>query len=279
MTSQDAAVQSPAWRRALRRARWRAWVPPTALIAGLTIAWELASRLGLVSTFLLPRPTAVLAQLFDARFLLWQNTISTGIASITGFVIALVVGVLIAIAIISWRTLEAAVMPVLVVTQVIPKVAIAPLLIVYVGFGALPKVVLALLLSFFPIVISAVFGLRSVAPDVMDLMRTLRASRWQILWKVRLPGSVAHIAEAAKVSITLAVIGTIVGEFSAGNQGLGYIIMTAATRSDVAFAFAALLAVSLLGVATFLCVAAIGTRLTSRLMKLPRVDDRAGLGA
>ena len=279
MTSHDAAVQPPAWRRALRRARWRDWVPPTVLIVGLTITWEVVSRLGLVSTFLLPRPSAVLAQLFDARSLLWQGTISTGVASLTGFVIALVVGVLIAIAITSWRTLEAAIMPVLVVTQVIPKVAIAPLLIVYVGFGTLPKVVLALLLSFFPIVIGAVFGLRAVTPDVMDLMRTLRASRWQILWKVRLPGSIAHIAEAAKVSITLAVIGTIVGEFAAGNQGLGYIIMTAATRSDVAFAFAALVAVSIFGVATFLGVAAIGDRLTARLMKLPRGDESAGLRA
>jgi NitT/TauT family transport system permease protein len=232
-----------------------------------------------VSTFLLPAPSAVIAQLFDGRSLLWQSTISTGVASITGFVIALLVGVLIAIAIISWRTLEAAIMPVLVVTQVVPKVAIAPLLIVYVGFGTAPKVVLALLLSFFPIVISAVFGLRAVAPDVMDLMRALHASRWQILWKVRLPGSVAHIAEAAKVSITLAVIGTIVGEFSAGNQGLGYVIMTAATRSDVAFAFAAILAVSLLGIASFLGVALIGNRLTSRILKLPCVDDSAGTWA
>jgi NitT/TauT family transport system permease protein len=265
--------------RAIHRGRWRDWVPPTALIVVLTIAWELVSRLGLVSTFLLPAPSAVIAQLFDGRSLLWQSTISTGVASITGFVIALFVGVLIAIAIISWRTLEAAIMPVLVVTQVVPKVAIAPLLIVYVGFGTAPKVVLALLLSFFPIVISAVFGLRAVAPDVMDLMRALHASRWQILWKVRLPGSVAHIAEAAKVSITLAVIGTIVGEFSAGNQGLGYVIMTAATRSDVAFAFAAILAVSLLGIASFLGVALIGNRLTSRIMKLPRVDDSAGTWA
>ena len=260
----------------MSKARWRDWVPPTALIVALTITWEVVSRLGLVSTFLLPRPSAIVAQLLDDRALLWQGTISTGVASLTGFVIALIVGVLIAIAIVSWRTLEAAIMPVLVVTQVVPKVAIAPLLIVYVGFGTVPKVVLALLLSFFPIVISAVFGLRSVVPDVMDLMRTLRASRWQILWKVRLPGSVAHIAEAAKVSITLAVIGTIVGEFAAGNQGLGYIIMTAATRSDVAAAFAAIVAVSLFGVAAFLCVATVGDRLTSRMMKLSRVDDRAG---
>jgi NitT/TauT family transport system permease protein len=250
------------------RARWHGWVPPAVLIAALAIGWELVSRLGLVSTFLLPPPSAIVAQLVEGRALLWQSTVSTAVASLAGFAIALVVGVLIAIAIVSWRTLEAAIMPVLVVTQVVPKVAIAPLLIVYVGFGIVPKVVLALLLSFFPIVISAVFGLRSVAPDVMDLMRTLRASRWQILWKVRLPGSIAHIAEAAKVSITLAVIGSIVGEFSAGSQGLGYVIMTAATRSDVAFAFAAILAVSLLGVATFLGVAFVGTRLTSRVMKL-----------
>jgi NitT/TauT family transport system permease protein len=263
----------------MSRARWRDWVPPTALIVVLAIAWELVSRLELVSTFLLPAPSAVIAQLFEGRRLLWQGTISTGVASLTGFVIALFVGVLIAIAIISWRTLEAAIMPLLVVTQVVPKVAIAPLLIVYLGFGTVPKVVLALLLSFFPIVIGAVFGLRSVTPDVMDLMRTLHASRWQILWKVRLPGSIAHIAEAAKVSITLAVIGTIVGEFAAGSQGLGYIIMTAATRSDVAFAFAAILAVSLLGVATFLCVAFAGNRLTSRMMKLPRVDETAPMRA
>lgn len=259
------------------RARWRAWGPPTALIVALTIAWELVSRLGLVSTFLLPPPSAIVAQLVEGRRLLWQSTLSTGVASVAGFLISLVVGTLIAIAIVSWRTLESAIMPVLVVTQVVPKVAIAPLLIVYVGFGTVPKVVLALLLSFFPIVISAVFGLRSVAPDVMDLMRTLRASRWQVLWKVRLPGSIPHIAEAAKVSITLAVIGAIVGEFSAGSQGLGYVIMTAATRSDVAFAFAAILAVSLLGVATFLGVALIGSRLTSHIMKLPRVGDGAGV--
>jgi NitT/TauT family transport system permease protein len=113
----------------------------------------------------------------------------------------------------------------------------------------------------------------------MDLMRTLHASRWQILWKVRLPGAIAHIAEAAKVSITLAVIGTIVGEFAAGNQGLGYLIMTAATRSDVAAAFAAILAVSLFGVATFLGVAFLGNRLTARMMKLPRGDERAGMAA
>jgi NitT/TauT family transport system permease protein len=120
---------------------------------------------------------------------------------------------------------EEATYPLIVFTQVIPKVAIAPLLIVYLGFGLEPKVFLAFLVCFFPIVINTTLGLKNVSPELLELLTSLRATKWQVLWKVRVHRAVPSFVEGAKIAITLAVIGAVVAEFVSGNRGLGYLTL------------------------------------------------------
>jgi NitT/TauT family transport system permease protein len=145
---------------------------------------------------------------------------------------------------------------------VIPKVAVAPLIIVYMGFGMEPKVFLAFLVSFFPIVINTALGLKSVDPELLELLVSLRATRWQILRKVRWYRALPHIVEGSKIAITLAVIGAIVGEFSAGSTGLGYLIASAASSVNTTLSFASLFVLIIVGIVLFEVIHVVGILIT-----------------
>jgi NitT/TauT family transport system permease protein len=184
------------------------------------------------------------------------------LTTVLGFAAALVVGVALAVAIVWSTQFERAVYPLIVTTQVIPKVAVAPLIIVYMGFGMEPKVFLAFLVSFFPIVINTALGLKSVDPELLELLISLRATRWQVMRKVRWYRALPHIVEAAKIAITLAVIGAIVGEFSAGNVGLGYLIASAASSVNTVLSFASLFVLIVVGIVLFEVIHVIGILIT-----------------
>ncbi|MCP3017072.1 ABC transporter permease [Nocardiopsis dassonvillei] len=182
---------------------------------------------------------------------LWTHTVVTTVETVVGFVIASLVGVAVAVSMVYSPTVEKTFYPLVLFAQVIPKIAIAPLFVVWLGFGASPKIFVAVLMAFFPVVISGISGLRSVDPELLELTSTMGASRIRTFWKVRFPAALPELLSGLKVAATLAVTGAVVGEFVGANSGLGYVILQANGNIDTAMLFAALFIMSALGVLLF----------------------------
>ena len=177
----------------------------------------------------------------------WPTTYAT----ICGFLLSAVFGILIAMLIAGSKTVESYIYPLLVFSQSVPKVAIAPLFVVWFGFGIIPKVISAFLLGFFPVVVSAVQGFKSVDPDMVDLARAMQGSRFHVFRAVNLPHAMPAIFSCLKVSVTLAVVGAVVGEFVGSNSGIGYVLQRSIGTFDLQTMFAALVILALLGVVLF----------------------------
>ncbi len=175
----------------------------------------------------------------------------TLLETIIGFVVASVVGLVCAIAIVYSRGVERTLYPLLLAAQVVPKIAIAPLFVVWLGFGITPKILVAVLIAFFPVVISGVAGLRAVDPELLDLAATMGAKPWDSFAKIRFPNAMPHIFAGLKVAVTLAVVGAVVGEFVGANSGLGYIVMSSNGNLNTPQLFAALIAMSVIGIVLF----------------------------
>jgi NitT/TauT family transport system permease protein len=224
------------------------------LIAVVTIAWELAIRLFNVPTFVLPAPSAIVRALIESRARLANAAMSTAVEISVGFVLASLTGVAIALVIVRFERFGRALYPLIVLFQNVPKVALAPIFILWFGFDLAPKVVLIIVIAFFPVAIDMLAGLQSVEPSFVALMQSVGASRGKILMRVRIPHSLPHLMAGLKVAITFSVIGAIVGEFAGANQGLGYVIEFASTQLDTPLIFAALVVVSVLGLAFYYLV-------------------------
>lgn len=224
----------------MREARVREWVLPGLTIVGLLVLWEAAVAGLRIPPYLLPAPRAIAAKMAQSGPLLLRESLSTISAITTGFALAVLVGVLVATGMVYWAAFQRAVYPVLVTAQVLPKVALAPLFIVWFGFGMLPKVIMTFLISFFPIVIDTVTGLASVRPESLMLIRSMGGTRWQSFWKIRLPNALPSIFGGFKVAITFAVVGTIVAEFVGSDSGLGYVLVMARGNLDTVTVFAVL---------------------------------------
>lgn len=237
--------------RARLARRTREYATGYAGIVLLLIIWELATRAGEVPRWLLPSPKDILVTFWQWKADLVRHTAVTMYETLAGFLIAVVVGVPLAALLTSsnlvWRTLY----PVLTAIQSIPKTAIAPLLLVWIGAGDAPKIIIAFLISFFPIVVNTATGMMLVEPELVDVLRSLRASRLQEMWEIRLPNALPHIFSACKVGITLAVVGAVIGEFVGADAGLGYIILVASSQLKTDLAFVAIFLLSLLGMVLF----------------------------
>jgi len=190
------------------------WVRPVLFLVVLTVLWDLAVRIFAVPAYLVPKPGDVALALIDEWDRLLEASVPTTMATLGGFALSVAFGIPMAMLIAGSRTVESYVYPLLVFSQSIPKVAIAPLFVVWFGFGIVPKVISAFLLAFFPIVVSAVQGFKSVDHDMMDLAKSMKASRLQTFRMVSLPHALPAIFAGLKVSITLAVVGAVVGEGS-----------------------------------------------------------------
>jgi len=230
---------------------------PWLLILALLVLWEGAARAFAIPQWLLPAPSVVAAEIANQPGLFARHAMVTAGEVVLGFLLSVAVGIPLAVGIAYSRVFERTLYPLLVASQAVPKVAIAPLLIVWFGFGTLPKVLVAFLIAFFPIVIDTVVGLRSVEPEMLHLGRSMGASRWQMFRKIRLPKALPSIFAGLKVAITLAVVGAIVGEFVAADRGLGYLLMIASGEMNSKLLFAAIVVLTALGVAFFLLVEAI----------------------
>lgn len=221
------------------------------VLALLTVAAEVAVRIFDISQFVLPPPSAVFSELAARPQLYAEQTWTTFYETIVGFGLAVVLGLAAAVLITYSRLLQTILFPLLVLLQIVPKVAIAPLLIVWVGFGLKSKIIIALLVAFFPIVVDTITGLRAAEKDLLDLVRVLKGSKWQEFTKVRLPYAIPFIFSGLKVAVTLAVIGAIIGEFVGASRGLGYIIMIANSELRLDMSFAAILLLSAMGLALY----------------------------
>ena len=240
----------PLWHRVLLSP----WARPVLLILLLIVLWELVIRVFHIPPYLVPAPEAVVKQLIAEWPRLLKESIPTTNATLGGFALSIAFGIPMALIIAYSRTVESFVYPLLVFSQSVPKIAIAPLFVVWFGFGIIPKVISAFMLGFFPIVVSTVVGFKSVDAEMIDLARSMRATRLQTFMRISLPHALPSIFAGLKVSITLAVVGAVVGEFVGSNSGIGYLLQIANGNFDLPLMFAALTVLSGIGVLLFLAI-------------------------
>jgi NitT/TauT family transport system permease protein len=227
--------------------------PLVGIVFLIALWWLLC--LGLrIPTVVLPTPDKVV-KAFIGRFdLIVAEGWVTLKETICGFILAIVVGIPMAVLVANSRPINLIFSPLLVALQSVPKVALAPIILVWLGTGFESKLAIVWLVAFFPIIVDTVAGLRATPRELLELARSLRASPLQILIKAQLPAALPFILTGAKVAITLAVIGAVIGEFVGSSEGLGFLLLTATSQLDTPLAFAALIALSLMGVFVYLLV-------------------------
>ena len=269
----EASVQRHRARRDAR-ARVSAVLSPLGVVIVLLALWEAGTRAFGVPAFLLPPPSAVAVAIVTHAPLLAAGAWVTTVEILLGFLLSVVVGIPLALMIFLWPPFARAIFPLLVSSQAMPKVAIAPLLLVWFGFGMVPKVLIAFLIAFFPVVINTAVGLAAIEPEKIQLARSMGLSAMDTFFKIRLPDALPSIFGGLKISITLAVVGAVVGEFVGGDAGLGYLLMVANGSMDTQLLFAGIVCLTVLGVVLFGLV-----ELAERLA-LPRhiISDDKGIG-
>ena len=239
----------------------------------LFVVWELAVRLFGVARYLLPPPSAILID-FSGR---WPRVLDgawlTALEILSGYGLAVVISIPLAMIIAFSPMFERTVYPLIVFLQIVPKIAIAPLFIIWFGFGFMPKLLLVFLLSFFPIVVSSIAGFKSIDPEVLDFARSTGAGPWRLFRKIRLPHALPEIFTGLKVGAALATTAAVVAEFVASNRGLGYLLLEYNGNLETGMVFAVIIVLSLLGLAVYYAVELI-ERLTIPWHVSQRADER-----
>lgn len=231
------------------------WLAPAGLILGLLAVWETVVRVREVPAWLLPPPSAVAATLVAERGLLFQHSLATLSAVLVGFGLAIVAGVLLAVAVDQSPVLDRAVYPLIVASQTVPVPALAPLLLIWFGYGLLPKVLVTALIAFFPIVVNTVEGLRSPDPELIAMMRTFGAGRWTRFHMIKLPAALPYLFTGARIGAAVAVIGAVFGELVGSQAGLGYLLTRAMAQFQTERVVAAIFLLSIMGLGLFGLVA------------------------
>jgi NitT/TauT family transport system permease protein len=228
----------------------RNWVVIIAIHLAVVLAWHLWVTMGEVPAYIMPTPGMTIRSL--AEDYNWtHNTLITMGEVFGGYLLACAVGIGLAVMFAWFKTLEVTLMPLVVSLNMIPKVALGPLFIVWFSYGLVPNIVIAFSICFLPILLTTARGMHEVDPDLIDLVRSLRASRWQVFAKIQLPGSLPYVFSGMKVAVVLAVAGAIVGEFIASEEGLGYLMLQVQVTLDTAAMFMAVLLITLIGVSLY----------------------------
>jgi putative hydroxymethylpyrimidine transport system permease protein len=233
------------------------WIAPIGLLALLAGGWEAFARLGGVENYLLPAPSEVAQALVDDRHLLLSDTWVTSREVLLGLALALAIGVAIAVLLHLSEILRRAVYPLVVASQAVPVIVIAPILVIWFGFGIVPKLIVIALICFFPIVVNALDGLRSVDDAQVKMLRTLGASRADVFRRLEVPSALPQLFSGAKIAVAVAVIGAVFGELVGSDAGLGHAIQVGTAQLLTARVFAAVLILALMAIALFLAVAAL----------------------
>jgi NitT/TauT family transport system permease protein len=234
--------------------QWQRSLYPVAGLVIILVVWQIYTSWSGISRIVLPSPVDIGLVSFQRYDLLLKETWPTLIETILGFGLALLIGIPLAVCVANSRLLNLAIYPILVATQSVPKVAIAPIVLVWFGLGIESKLALAFLVAFFPVVVDTATGLQATPPGLLELARSLRASPLQVFMKVQIPAALPFMFAGAKVAITLAVIGAVIGEFVGSVSGLGNLLLSANSQLEGPLAWAALVWLSVLGIVLFAAV-------------------------
>ena len=213
--------------------------------------WEVVTRILELPYYLLPPPSEIVRVFIESMGRIGEHSLVTAYEMLMGYFLAIAVGIPLAILITASPSFDRFITPILLFFQTVPKISLAPLFLVWFGVGVFPKVLVAFLISFFPIVIDTAVGLRSISPDMIDLARSMGATKMQIFTKFRLPGSLPYLFSGLKVASTLAVVGAVVGEFVGADKGLGYLLLVANSNLLTALMFATIFALTAQGLILF----------------------------
>ena len=230
----------------------RQWVAPVMILVGVVALWEFGVRVWDIPKWQLPSPSEIGRELAASRGLLLGHTLVTLEEIVLGFVAALAAGLVLATGIAYSRILERSVYPIVIASQTIPIIAIAPLLLIWVGYGIAPKVIVVALICFYPIAVNTVDGLKAVDPDMVNMIKTLGASRWQVFTKLQMPTAMPYMFSGIKVAISVSVIAAVIGEWVGASAGLGYLITYSQPLFLTARVFAAIVVLSAMGISLFL---------------------------
>lgn len=229
-------------------------LPPLLFAVAVLVIWQLYVVIGGIKESTLPKPTDVAASMWDNRTMLIENAWVTIKEIALGFIAAILLGVGLAVLIRSSRKVERAIYPWLVVSQMVPIPAIAPLLVIWTGFDMRPKILVIMLVSFFPIAVNTIDGLRAVEPELMNLLRTLKANKWQRFRKAQLPAALPFMFSGLKVAAALSVIGAVFAEWVGASDGLGYLVLVLNNQTATTEMFGVIVALALIGISLFLLV-------------------------
>jgi putative hydroxymethylpyrimidine transport system permease protein len=233
------------------------WLPPLAIVALLLGAWELAARLDVIADalklepFLVPAPSDIAQALWQDRELLIENTWVTLQEVLAGFALSVAAGVAFAVVLHLSPTLRRAFYPLLVASQTVPIVVLAPILVVWLGFGIGPKLAIIALICFFPVTVNTLDGLGAVDPDLMKMMRTLDASRWQTLRRIEAPTALPYLFSGAKIAVAIAVIGAVFGEWAGADKGLGRLVLLGNNQLETPRVYAGIVILTVMAVGLF----------------------------
>lgn len=230
-------------------------IAPWVVTAGLFIFWEFACWLFAVAPFVLPRPTLIFKTMYDFHAQIIDHSLHTLFTTLVGFVLAVAGGLLIGLAVGASPIVYVALYPLLIGFNSIPKVALVPIIVIWFGIGTVPAIITACSIAFFPIAVNIATGLATIEPETRDVLRSLGATRFEILTKVGIPRSAPYLFASLKIAITLAFIGSVISETVASNKGIGYLMLSASSRFEVPLVFAGLLVVGAMGIGMYaICV-------------------------
>lgn len=245
----------------------RDYYKSTLFIIFLFVLWEISSPLLDIPDYLLPSPSAIFSTMLNTKALLLKHTLTTLNEIIIGFIMAAALSIFLAIGVCYSRFLKDVIYPIAIFTQTVPKLAIAPIFIVWFGFDIMPKVIITALIGFFPILINAVVGLTTIDERLLKLLDSVSASKWDVFRKIRLPNSSPYLFAGFKTAITFCVIGAIVGEWVGADKGLGYLILIFNSQLKTRMLFASIFAISILGILLFLLVILLESAISPRRSK------------
>ncbi len=251
----SSAAQGGLWQRFAAAAGF--YAPSAIVIFVLVVLWQFAVDALHVKEYILPTPWAALKTLGQANYQWLPNFLATFYAVMGAFVLSAILGVALAVLIVWNQFLLRTVMPVLVLFNTLPKIALAPLFVIWLGYGVWPNIVIGTTIAFFPMVVNTAVGLASAEPEMLDLVRSLNATRWQVYRKIRFPNAVPYIFTGLKLNATMSVTGAIVGEFVASERGLGSLIITGGVTLQTPSIFASLMLISALGLVLYGAVVAL----------------------
>jgi NitT/TauT family transport system permease protein len=226
---------------------------PLLSMAAAVLAWDIAVRVLDIKPWLLPPPRTVFQELVNRAPRLGPHLLTTAYEMMAAWALAVVIGAALGLVIVTWRSMERLLYPWLLATQTVPKIAIAPLLVVWMGFGATPKIIIGFVIAFFPMIINTVIGLRAVKPEMVFLGRSMGFNRWQLFWKITCPNALPSMFGGIKIAAAFSVAGAITGEFVGSDQGLGYLLMVSNGQLNTSLNLAIVFVLVLLGVVFFGC--------------------------